>query len=349
MQASSASGSPELPFRFTGSSAEFFRIWIVNLCLTVVTLGLYAPWAKVRTRRYFAGNLAVGDTRFDYDADPMRILIGRLIVLAVFGLYAGAQALSPAASFAFGIAFIFLFPLAAVRSTAFHHRHTLFRSIRFGFHAPYAEAFKVLVLGPMAATLSLGLALPWWYAKRQEFVARHSRYGTSHFGFEGRAGAYYGLFARASLPMLGAVLVSGVGVAPLLGAVQAGDRSSVEPMALTLGLAVALGVGIAVAIIQAGLTNLLYQNAWVGELRFRSELRAVPLAWIYVSSAIAVVLSLGLLVPWARVRMARYRASALSAWAPAGLDAFTQAATPEEGLGGLASEAADLFDFDLGL
>ena len=77
---------------------------------------------------------------------------------------------------------------------------------------------------------------------------------------------------------------------------------------------------------QAGLTNLMYRNSRIGDLRIRSELRAGPLAWLYVTSGVAVVLSLGLLAPWARVRIMRYRASALALLAPSGLDAFVQGA-----------------------
>jgi uncharacterized membrane protein YjgN (DUF898 family) len=29
-------------FRFTGRGGEYFRIWIVNLCLSLITLGIYA-------------------------------------------------------------------------------------------------------------------------------------------------------------------------------------------------------------------------------------------------------------------------------------------------------------------
>ncbi len=32
-------------FRFTGNGGEYFRIWIVNLMLTIVTLGIYSAWA----------------------------------------------------------------------------------------------------------------------------------------------------------------------------------------------------------------------------------------------------------------------------------------------------------------
>ena len=36
--------------RFTGSGSEYFKIWIVNVLLTIITLGMYYPWAKVRNR-----------------------------------------------------------------------------------------------------------------------------------------------------------------------------------------------------------------------------------------------------------------------------------------------------------
>ena len=62
--------------RFGGSAGEYFKIWIVNLALTIVTLGIFSAWAKVRSRRYFNGNTFLGDHNFDYHGQPLRILIG---------------------------------------------------------------------------------------------------------------------------------------------------------------------------------------------------------------------------------------------------------------------------------
>ena len=39
--------------RFGGNGAEYFRIWIVNVALTLATLGIYSAWAKVRREQYF--------------------------------------------------------------------------------------------------------------------------------------------------------------------------------------------------------------------------------------------------------------------------------------------------------
>ena len=43
---------------FTGTGSEYFRIWIVNLLFTILTLGIYSAWAKVRKLRYFYAILA---------------------------------------------------------------------------------------------------------------------------------------------------------------------------------------------------------------------------------------------------------------------------------------------------
>ena len=72
------------PFTFTGTEREYFGIWIVNVLLTIVTLGIYSAWAKVRRNRYFYGNTQLAGGAFDYHAPPLRILIGRIIVLVIF-------------------------------------------------------------------------------------------------------------------------------------------------------------------------------------------------------------------------------------------------------------------------
>ena len=69
-------------FEFRGTGGEFFRIWILNLALTLLTFGIYSAWAKVRTRRYLYGNTYIAGHALDYDPSPWRILIGRLIAHA---------------------------------------------------------------------------------------------------------------------------------------------------------------------------------------------------------------------------------------------------------------------------
>ena len=69
-----------VPFEFTGKAREYFRIWIVNVALTICTLGIYSAWAKVRKKRYLYGNTLLQGTSFEYHGDPIKILKGRLII-----------------------------------------------------------------------------------------------------------------------------------------------------------------------------------------------------------------------------------------------------------------------------
>ena len=78
-------------FSFKGTAAEYFGIWIVNILLTIITLGFYAPWAKVRRLRYFYGNTWFIQRRFDFTGVPVKILAGRIIALLVYGAFSYAM------------------------------------------------------------------------------------------------------------------------------------------------------------------------------------------------------------------------------------------------------------------
>lgn len=78
--------SRSLPFKFTGSGGEYFKIWIVNIFLTIITLGIYSAWAKVRNKRYFYSNTQLDGSTFKYLANPLKILQGRIIAVVFLEL-----------------------------------------------------------------------------------------------------------------------------------------------------------------------------------------------------------------------------------------------------------------------
>src|SRR3954470_15403338 len=75
------------PIVFSATAGEYFRIWIVNLALTILTLGIYSAWAKVRKKRYFYGHTSIDGDTFDYRGNPIAILKGRIIAFLVFIAY----------------------------------------------------------------------------------------------------------------------------------------------------------------------------------------------------------------------------------------------------------------------
>src|SRR5450830_209088 len=82
-------------FSFSGRGSEYFRIWIINLLLSIVTLGIYSAWAKVRRLHYFYNNTSVAGTSFEYHGNPIAILKGRIIAVVLLFGYQFAFQLNP--------------------------------------------------------------------------------------------------------------------------------------------------------------------------------------------------------------------------------------------------------------
>lgn len=325
-----------LPFEFYGSGGEYFRIWIVNLLLTLATLGIYSAWAKVRTERYFARSARLAGSSFDYVADPLSILRGRLLVLGFFALYSLTSTVAPLLQPVMGLVLIAVVPWALIRSMAFRAHNTTWRGLRFRFDARYGEAFAAYVGLPFASVLTLGLLYPYALYRQRRFLVCNARFGTTPFEIGSRAGDFYRLFlVLLLLPVLAAL------IAPL--AMQLGPE--IAPLAIG---AVMLPVYFFVfGHFAAGTMNLTYDGTRFGEHRISANVPAWGLAWIYFTNALAMLLSLGLLIPFAQVRLARFRFEHLMLHTASDLDAFVAAQSEE--VASLGAELGDALDLDLGL
>ncbi|OYT90213.1 MAG: hypothetical protein CFE43_19565 [Burkholderiales bacterium PBB3] len=159
----------KLRIAFTGSGSEYFRIWIVNLLLILVTFGLYFPWAKVRRLRYFYGNTVVDGEPLGFHGNAFKMFKGFLIVAAFFALYSVAGKVSPAAGFVAFLAIAALWPALLKSSMQFRMANTSWRGLRFGFSGSLRDAYAaclplfvpgVLILGVMLMAPELQEAAP---------------------------------------------------------------------------------------------------------------------------------------------------------------------------------------------
>ena len=160
------------PFKFTGSGSEYFRIWIVNLLLTILTLGIYSAWAKVRRLRYFHGNTTLAGSSFEYHGQPLQILKGRLIAVAVLIPYFLVAWFFPPWDALFILLFFVLTPFLIVRSRLFTSRMTSWRNIRFDFVGGYGRAAGVYIGLMLLMIVTFGLIFPYWTWARTTFSHR---------------------------------------------------------------------------------------------------------------------------------------------------------------------------------
>jgi uncharacterized membrane protein YjgN (DUF898 family) len=162
-QTSNTSQPGAVDFEFTGNGQEYFKIWIVNLILSILTLGIYSAWAKVRTNRYFYGNTRLAGSGFEYHAKPITILKSRLIAVGLLLIYVLIGNMFPYAGIAFALALTLAIPWMIWRSMQFNARMTSYRNVRFAFQGSMQEAYKYILLFPLLPILiTAGIASLMW-------------------------------------------------------------------------------------------------------------------------------------------------------------------------------------------
>src|SRR3970040_1427298 len=80
---------------FHGSGGSLFGIHIVNVLLTLITLGIYYFWGKVRVRSYLLSQSEFEGDRFSYHGTGKELLIGWLKAMLVFGVPVGLLVNAP--------------------------------------------------------------------------------------------------------------------------------------------------------------------------------------------------------------------------------------------------------------
>jgi len=340
----------EHAFEFHGDALEYFRIWIVNVALSVVTLGIYSAWAKVRTQRYFYANTRVAGAPFEYLAQPLPILKGRALAVLLFGSYVLSGHFLPKAQIALALLIAVLSPWLIVRGLRFHARYSAWRTLNFRFVGKYADAYIRFLAMYLLVPITLGIAYPYVRARQKRFVVESHRYGGKEFRFHARDGEFYPPYLIAFFSFIGwwigIVFGSIMLMAPFMrGSAAEASKMPQWPILVMAGLMYA-GIFVVAIYLASRIANLVYNNSEIDGHRLLSTLRARDLVCLYLTNTLAILGSVGMLIPWAMVRMARYRASRLTLLAAGDLDAFFAVASAEEGATGAEMDA--LFDIDIG-
>ncbi|EPT2693770.1 YjgN family protein [Vibrio vulnificus] len=143
--------------QFKGQGGELFGIWIVNILLSVITLGIYSAWAKVRTKRYFYGNTFIAGDNFEYHAQPMQLLKGRLVALALVLIWVVANSFFPLASLVLFALFYVALPWLLWSNARFDSAMTSYRNVHFAFNGSLKEAYMSILGRGLASLLIIAI------------------------------------------------------------------------------------------------------------------------------------------------------------------------------------------------
>jgi uncharacterized membrane protein YjgN (DUF898 family) len=341
---------------FTGSSGEYFRIWIVNVMLSIVTLGIYAAWAKVRTRQYFYANTRLGGHAFEYHGNPISILKGNLVIGVLAILYVYSQTALPLLTPVLALLGFVALPFLIHQSLRFMASNSSYRNIRFRFHGTVGDSYTNHMLRPILTNVTLGFMAPAMLKGQREYLFDNVAYGNSRARFNGDYSVFSSIFWRAVGMSIAMMFVVGILMAVMIPSIMAGgglDRAN--PMAglffiLPIYAITFFGGTLIQTYMQVNLVNHCWNNTSVDgrRLRFVSSLDAMTMIKLRITNMIAIGCTLGLASPWAKVRYVQYVISGLSVFGEDDLEHFA-AAERELEQSPLGDAATDFMNVDFGL
>ena len=271
---------------FHGAGSSLSGIHIVNTFLTIITLGIYSFWGRVRVRNYLLSETEFEGDRFAYHGTGRELLNGYLKAMLVFGiplallnfvpdlLDLGVVVKIAAGVLAYGIILVFV-PLAMVGARRYRLSRTSWRGIRFSFRGRVADFMKLFVRGALLTPITLGLYYPFFDTRRYAFMTSHSHLGNRKFDFDGTGRDLFGSYALALLLFL-----------PTLGLYWFWFLAKKQ--------------------------RYFWDHTSCGVARFHSTVTGGRLLLLRLGNLLLLVVTLGLGWPWVLVRNARFACAYLT-------------------------------------
>ncbi len=388
--------------QFKGTGTEYFKIWIVNVLLCIVTIGIYYPWAKVRTRRYFYANTEYADRYFDYHATGKQLFFGYLIGVLILLAMQIVGSILPFIGIILPVILFAFIPWIIWRSLKFNMRMTSFSNVRFSFMGNLKPAYIIYMLIPVlgyaaAALLAFGSLLPMsnidegtnpafaflvfavgiiaaialgiyiiglFTKKAAEYQIGQTKFGQGDFFININTKKFIKIQLKRVLIIIGGLLLLSILSGLLLASAMSGgfdfnnissdiERADTSPLFIVGFLVIYFGF-IATFLFATAYSfsrqrQYLFANTTLDRaITFESTVRARGYFYILLTNMLLVLFTIGLAMPWAKVRVARYIAD--NSWIEASeIDINHYLTQKEKEQSALGEEIGDVLDIDVGI
>lgn len=200
MDTSRAAGNRSIIFfDYAGQGGQLFGLYLKNIFLSIVTLGIYRFWGQVEITKYIYSNIRLNDKIFGYHATGKEKFLGFLkgllilgslmlaivIISYVFTVVFGPSAGNLVTMVLFTAVGVIVQPLLIYGSHRFLASRSSFANVRFQFVADLKdfsmEYYKVLAL----TVLTFGIYLPWFINTLNNNLISNTYLGDKKFNYHG--------------------------------------------------------------------------------------------------------------------------------------------------------------------
>ncbi len=303
------------PLHYEGRLEMVYKIWLVNLFLNIVTLGIYSFWGKTRLRRYIAGSFLLDGDIFEYSGTGKELFLGFLKAIPLFILaygpffaasaYAGEEAVWPLLLL---LPLVYFIGMAIFAAKRYRLSRTSWRGIRCYVTGSVFSYANLYVWRLFLNIVSLGILIPY------SDIAKHRKIiDQTYFG---NVLAEYTATAR---PLMGVHIIT-----------------------------------LLLAPVTFGLSRLWYRAAlirhkmigiYVGDYRFKSDVSGMDLLALNAGNVVIIIFTLGLGLPIVIQRNMKFYAFHTFIGGDLKTQAIKQAASQPAGVG---EGLDDVFDLDTG-
>jgi uncharacterized membrane protein YjgN (DUF898 family) len=330
-----ASNGKQPLLSYDGKLGELYGIFIKNLLLQIVTLGIYRFWATTNTRRYVWSRVQFQGERFEYTGTGGELFKGFLLAIATFfGAIIGVVILTMVltklthsvvlSSLPLVALYVFIFIAAAgafYSAQRYRLSRTLWCGIRGGMSGSALVYGAYVLLYGLLLVVTLGQMAPWVTMRLTERRINTTSFGSETFHFQGRARELYGPFLATFAGIIALVVVLGLIFLNsiklffmVMGPLHEGGKVSAQVFMPMLAFYLLLLVGslLIQCFYLALVTRHVTGNTRLGEqLRFGSTLTGVRLLGVLAGNLVIVFCTLGLGYPIALQRGLRLLADTL--------------------------------------
>jgi len=338
------------PIRYTGEGSAYSRIWLRTSLLTLMTLGLYWPWAQAQRLQYIYSHIQVAEHALAFTGQPKRMfrayaMLGALLLC--FALARGAGGLTGTVA---GLILLLMVPAIMQGTMQFKLAHTRWQGQPFQFTGKLWDAYKLTAtpIGILLAVLALSVTLAimfsqgdartagtiaavpmvicayalvpyiWWQVKHYQH--QNFAFGALQTQFRASPGSVAKVFVKSALVSVVSVMIAagvfGVLVGLSLSSLPAGNATSTARATGSLlpWLAVFAGLSqvVPLAFFTSRMQNLIWTNTGNQSIRFKSQLGFKPVLALMFKNMALTALTLGLYAPYARMAWLRMRLEAIT-------------------------------------
>lgn len=343
-----ADGKPSGELAFHGLGGSLFGIHVVNIFLTLLTMGVYFFWGKSRVRNYLYGQTEFSGDRFAYHGTGRELFIGFLKAAVIFGAISALFQAGPllpggivvkiaAILTAYALLLTFI-PVAMVGSRRYRFSRTSWRGIRFSFRGKMAEFIKLFIRGTFLTLFTAGIYYPFFLTKQYAFMANDSYFGNRQFSFDGNGKDIFGVYLKAfAIWIIWSVVLGTALPLVLISAGVAGEAALASKKSAVI--VAAGGVILMTGMIVLGLKTFLtakrqsyfWNHTTIDAARFHCTINFMPLLILTLTNFFILIFTLGFGWSWTAARKARFYMSNIrleGAFDPRAIQQEAQSASP---------------------